>query len=376
MSQNLFEPRRPVKETAPAAETYRPTPPGQEPTWVRIYWNTLRAFLRRRLGMGSIASRPPEGDPGRSRRLLILVVASTALAAVAVVAVVFATAGKEGNGSARGNGSADEPGGQDGRPSPAVREDLARWATEHIGTGQVIACDAAVCGALGAAGFPDTSLVRIKESAGELQSADVVALTTTLRARLGTAVDEITAPRPFAAFGRGAGAAELYAVAHEGRAAYAGRTAADLAERRDAGQALLANESLTFSGPALALLSEGLVDMRVCTLLAALGGEHTLGISSFGDAAPGAADTVARAGLEIETVDSVGAAGDAEPATALRALIAAQRPPYLPLDTAVRPSAGGRSAILTVRYAQPAALDTTSAESDRASQDDQTAPTS
>lgn len=375
MSQNLFEPRRPVKETAPAAETYRPTPPGQEPTWVRIYWNTLRAFLRRRLGMGSIASRPPEGGPGRSRRprILALIVAGAALA---TVAVVLATAGGEDNNSPRGSGSADGPGGPDGSASPAVREDLARWATEHIGTGQVIACDAAVCGSLAAAGFPDTSLVRIKESAGELQSADVVALTTTLRARLGTAVDEITAPRPFAAFGPGAGAAELYAVAHEGRAAYASRAAADLAERREAGEALLANESLTFSGPARALLSEGLVDMRACTLLAALGGEHTLGISSFGDAAPGAENTVARAGLEIETVDSVGAAGDAEPAIALRALIAAQRPPYLPLDTAVRPSAGGRSAILTVRYAQPAALDTTSAESDGASQDDQTAPTS
>ncbi|WP_381795723.1 hypothetical protein [Streptomyces niveus] len=374
MSQNLFEPRRPVKDAAPPPETYRPTPPGQEPTWARIYWNTLRAFLRRRFGMGSIAPRPHQDGPGRSRRPLVLAIVVAGVA-LGTVAVLLAVTRSDGNSTAGQNSSAEVPGEPSGGASPAVREELARWAREHIGTGQVIACDTAVCGSLTAAGFPDSSLVRVKESADELQSADVVVLTTTLRTRLGTAVDQVTAPRPFAVFGGAAGGG-LFAVAHEGRPAYAARAGAELAERRDAGAALLANESLTFSGPARALLRAGLVDMRVCALLAALGGEHTLGISSFGDAAPGAADAVARAGLEIETVDSVGAAGDAGPATDLRALIAAQRPPYLPLDTVVRPSEGGRSAVLTVRYSQPAALDPAVAEPDRASQDDQAAHTS
>lgn len=239
-------------------------------------------------------------------------------------------------------------------PSSGVRAETARWVIRNVGPGHVVACDAAMCGSLAALGFPASSTVWVKDSALELQSADVAVLTSTLRTRLGPAVGALTAAQPLAAFGSGTQTVTIQPVAHAGRAAYERAMAADLADRGLAGRALAANSRITFAAAARVPLERGLVDMRICALLATLSSGHTLTVESFGPAAPGAGTGVPRNGVEISTIDTVSAVGTAEPATALRALVAAQQPPYRPLRTETRAAQTGSPAVLTLLYSQPA----------------------
>lgn len=390
MPQNFFEPRTPVRrvpgrglvpepvrepEPVPAPE---PAPVPDEPSWARIYWNTLRSFLRRRLGMAPRAPRARhDGDSTRhdgdgtrakpARRPLLLAVAVLVAAVLALTAVLLTNRSGTGTGAdADGVHRADRPGSLAGpaasgpsapaqdAPSPQVRDETAAWVAAHVGPGQVVACDAAVCGALAALDFPASSTVLVQGSAQQVQSADVAVVTATLRSRLGAVLDEVTAAQPLATFGAGAQRVTVQTVAHAGRAAYARATTADLADRRAAGKALLANKRLTFAPGARTLLAAGRVDIRVCALLATLSGSHALTVTSFGTAAPGAGPGVPLSGLDLSTVDKTPATGAGAPAAAVRALIAAQQAPYRPLATATAPGAAGAPAVLTVLYAQPA----------------------
>lgn len=344
MSQNLFEPRRPAER-----EPVQPAvPPRDEPSWARIYWNTLRSFVRRNFGRGQ----------RRWPYVAAAVVVVAALVTGSVLLVDGKTAKDHSQNSADAAAdSADAKDGPGSGPSPEVRIEAARWIATHVGAGQVVACDAAVCGSLAAVGFPVASTIRVGDSAEDLQSADVAAVTSTLRRRLGAGIDNVIAPDALAVFGTGDRATALYPVAHAGRAAYVVQAADEAAARRAAGKALLGNDRLTFTGPARQLLGAGRVDMRVCALLATLGGQHTVTVASFGPAAPGAAVGVPRSELEISTVDRVSAAGHATAAVALRALVTAQRAPFLPLDTSVRAANGGDPEVLSLRYSQPAPLD-------------------
>lgn len=383
MPQNFFEPRTPVKRRQASAfeprassprtgdgqapEPARPEepsgpppsgqptsgPPPREPSWLRIYWNTLRSFTRRRLGLGP---RPPREDDGpRSRRPLLIAVAVTVAVALLAVAVVLTKSGGGSDPSAAPATPTATP--ADGEPSPQVRNAVAAWVATHVGPGQVVACDAAVCGALAARDFPASSTVWVRDSVQELQSADVAVLTSTLRARLGAAVDEVTAAEPLAAFGAGTQRVTIRAVAHAGRAAYASAATADLADRRFAGTALLKNKRLTLAASARTLLAAGQVDIRLCALLATLSSGHTLTVASFGAPSPGAGAGVPRTAMDLLTVDKAAATGTTGPAGALRALIAAQQAPYRPLSVTVRPAEAPAPAVLTVLFSQPAPVD-------------------
>lgn len=249
------------------------------------------------------------------------------------------------------------PGLADTGPSSEVRGETARWIIQNVGAGQVVACDAAMCGSLASLGFPAASTVWVKNSALELQSADIAVLTPTLRARLGSTAAAVTAAEPLAAFGSGSQVVTIQTVAHAGRASYDRAMAADLANRRFAGQALAANSHLTFTAAARTPLEQGLVDMRICALLATLSSGQTLTVESFGTPAPGAGAGIPRNAVEISTIDTVSAVGGAEPATALRALIAAQQAPYRPLKTVSRAAVAGSPAMLSLLYSQPPPVD-------------------
>ena len=388
MPQNFFEPRSPVNRVPPAGMAPGLEPPRRladstdqdqrteaasadpapsetvwtgrgEPSWMRVYWNTLRSFIRRRVGLGPKPSRipgqriPDERIPDRQVRrrsgpiVLAAAVIVVALAATAVLADVGTHHRPESVG--RRAAAAD--------PAAAVRTAAARWIVQNIGAGHVVACDAAVCGALTALGFPASSLTWVQSSVQGFQSADVAVLTTTLAARFGATLTPLTAPEPLAVFGTGNQTITITAVAHAGRAAYAQQMAADLSARKLAGAALLANHRISFAPQARILLARGLVDLRVCALLAFASSGHTLTVPSFGPAVPGAGPDIPYSSLEITAVDQQPATGGSAAAAALRALVAAQRAPYLPLTTSPLPGSAGTAAALLLRYAQPAPVD-------------------
>lgn len=382
MPQNFFEPRTPVRRTRPPGvvagverarsegesarvpkEKVEPVvgagPPGDEPSWVRIYWNTLRSFVRRRLGLGPLGPRGGEAGRPAHRRAVVVVVVGLALVAGLIAVAVAVTGGGTGTDARR-----TQPRTGDRRnvpvvesASPEVRGQVVTWVVGHVGPGQVVACDAAVCGALASAGFPASSLVALQDSAQDVQSADVAVLTATVRSRLGAGVDALTAAEPLAVFGTGGQAVSVRAVAHAGRAAYGRAVTADRGDRAAAGKALLANKRLVFRAGSDALLAHGQVDLRICALLAALGGSgHTVTVDSFGPPSPGAGLDMPRTALFITAVDRAPATGNSQSAVAVRQLIAAQQAPYKPLTTLTRPARAASPAALSVLYAQPSPL--------------------
>ncbi|MFC1415731.1 hypothetical protein [Streptacidiphilus cavernicola] len=380
MPQNLFEPRRPVTRDRvagisagpppPTVDVTVPQPPGApEPSWLRVYWNTLRSFVRRRLGLGPMTPRTGRRGGSSGRAALVALAVTIVLGLVGAGIVLSGGTGggsvagrtAAGSGPAPGAGTATAGSGAadtapSGVPSPAVRTQVAQWVIADVGPGQLVACDAALCATLSSLGFPTASLVPVDDSAQALQGADVALVTGTLRNRLGAGLTALTATQPLAEFGSGAQAVIVQAVAHMGRAAYDRQLAADLTARRQAGKALLANSHLVFAPTARLVIGQGLVDLRVCAVLAALSSGHTLTVSSFGPAVPGAGPSVPRGGLELGTVDHRPATGDSAGARAVRTLLAAQQPPYRALRTGTAPAADGAPAGLLLTYAQPAPI--------------------
>ncbi|MFJ4409592.1 hypothetical protein [Streptomyces sp. NPDC088910] len=436
MSQNFFEPRTPVRRPRPpgpalglppglvpglepAAREGKaagpsggggPSGPGEpprpggpdEPSWLRIYWNTLRSFVRRHLGLRPKAPAAPGEQAARRHRGRALAVTVLVLAVVSAAAVVVLRdrggsgtgSGTEGSdrptaavdpnasasGSSSGSSSASSSASVSPSTPPPIRDAVATWVAGHIGPTHVVACDVAVCAALVSHGFPAGSTLTVTSSPQQLLGADVAVVTGPLRAMAGDALRDLTGPQPLAVFGGGEGdgagagdeagdgpgsgsgtdaaadaqRAEVLPIAHAGRTAYERVAAADRAERRFSGAALAANQRITFQGGTRALLTSGHVDLRVCALLAVLSSGHTLTVASFDAPAPGAGADVPRGGVAISRVDGVPATGSGPQAAALRALVDAQQPPYRPLRTAARTGGAGTPAVLTVLYDQPA----------------------
>jgi hypothetical protein len=117
----------------------------------------------------------------------------------------------------------------------------------------------------------------------------------------------------------------------------------------------LANPHLTMDSTAQALLTNGLVDTRVCALLALLAGSHTVTLAGFTPIASGAGPDVPSAGVAIESIDGKAATGSSASATGLLSTIQAQQDPYLPMTTTAG-DLGGHRALLVV-YSQPGPLD-------------------
>jgi hypothetical protein len=238
----------------------------------------------------------------------------------------------------------------------AAETTAATWIVAAVGPSKVVACDVSVCALLQERGFPSSSLVTVRLGLSDIEQADAVVLTPVLRAQLGSSVNAIISTEPLAVFGTGADRVEVAAVALAGPSTYAQNLTADRASRRSAGAALLGNTRLTVTGPARAMLADGLVDARICALLALLAGSHSIVVAGFTPIPPGAGPDVPSAGVLIESVDGQSTAGPSGAANRqlLLTLIAAQEDPYLPLSAA--PGALNGTSGLAIVYAQPGPL--------------------
>jgi hypothetical protein len=270
------------------------------------------------------------------------------LAFGAGVATVVGTRGHSGAA-----GQSDPTASAAAAPVPSPTPDTLRavaWVDSTVGPTHVVACDMSVCALLHSDGFPTSSLV-VASSLTGVEQADTVILTSTLRAQLGTAASTIVAPQPLAVFGSGAGRVEVAAVALNGPAAYTQSITSDRAGRRVAGNALLSNTHLIVDASARSLLAAGLVDTRVCALLALLAGSHTVTLAGFVPIAPGAGPDVPSSGVVIETIDGQPATGSSTAAAWLLSTIQTQQDPY----RAVSAAPGSLNGIpgLRVLYSQP-----------------------
>jgi|HubBroStandDraft_1064217.scaffolds.fasta_scaffold02893_6 hypothetical protein len=178
-------------------------------------------------------------------------------------------------------------------PSPAtVRAQAAAWVAEQVSTDVTVSCDAVMCAALQAHGFPVSKLVVLGPTSPDPVSSVLVVETATVRELFGSSLAVAWAPAVLASFGSGAGAITVRVVAPDGPAAYQTALHADLANRKTSGAALLHDSQVAVSATARRQLLAGDVDLRLLLALASVAGHEPVDIVRFGNLGPGASPGV------------------------------------------------------------------------------------
>lgn len=174
----------------------------------------------------------------------------------------------------------------------AVRAQAAAWVAGQVSPDVTVSCDAVMCAALKAHGFPAGNLVMLGPTSPDPVPSDVVVETSAVRALFGNSLAIAWAPAVLASFGSGTGVITVRVVAPHDAAAYQASLEADLADRKRSGTALLNHSRITVSATARSQLAAGQVDSRLLLALASLAGHQPIDIARFENPGPGASPGV------------------------------------------------------------------------------------
>ena len=310
-----------------------------------------------RVGGGAAVERDRAG--GRKRMGLVAAAAALSVFVGGAGAATIFHAGSRGGQVRAAAASVPATAAATASALPTLQTSaMVSWVLSSVGSSEIVACDVSVCALLRARGMPASSLVTV-QSAADVERADVVIVTPVLRSRFGSAaISALVSADPLAVYGSAGMRVEADAVALTGGPAYAAELAADRADRRAAGSALLRNTRVRFTqqggAQARALLSAGLVDTRVCTLLATLASAHVLVLAGFTALAPGAGPDVPSSGVLISVVDGTPVAVGSASVEMLTAEVDAQQSPYRALAAEV--TGYGGSSVLQIAFSQPEPL--------------------
>jgi hypothetical protein len=174
----------------------------------------------------------------------------------------------------------------------AVRAQAAAWVAEQVSPEVTVSCDAVMCAALRADGFPASKLVVLGPATPDPVPSVLVVETATVRELFGSSLAIAWAPAVLASFGSGTNAITVRAVAPHGAAAYQAALNAGLASRQTSGASLLDDSRITVSATARSQLLAGQVDSRLLRALASLAQHEQIDIVRFGNLGPGASPGV------------------------------------------------------------------------------------
>ena len=173
-----------------------------------------------------------------------------------------------------------------------VRAQAAAWVAGQVSPDVTVSCDAVMCAALKAHGFPAGNLVMLGPTSPDPVPSNLVVETSAVRALFGNSLGIAWAPAVLASFGSGTGVITVRVVAPHDAAAYQASLEADLADRKRSGTALLNNSRITVSATARSQLAAGQVDSRLLLALASLAGHQPIDIVRFENPGPGASPGV------------------------------------------------------------------------------------
>jgi hypothetical protein len=174
----------------------------------------------------------------------------------------------------------------------AVRAQAAAWVAGQVSPDVTVSCDAVMCAALKADGFPAGKLVMLGPASPDPVPSDLVVETSAVRALFGDSLAIAWAPAILASFGSGTSVITVRVVAPHDAAAYQASLEADLADRKRSGTALLNHSRITASVTARSQLAAGQVDSRLLLALASLAGHQPIDIVRFENPGPGASPGV------------------------------------------------------------------------------------
>ena len=236
----------------------------------------------------------------------------------------------------------------------AIRAQAAAWVAGQVSPDVTVSCDAVMCAALTAHGFPAGQLVVLGPTSPDPVPSALVVETAAIRELFGSSLAAAWAPAVLASFGSGPGAITVRVVAPHGAAAYRTSLNADLADREKSGAALLNDSPITVSATARSQLLAGQVDSRLLVALAWLGRHHPIDIVRFGNLGPGASPGVPLRFADLAQSDP---AAHMAPAAYVRAVWAVLSEPGAPVipARAISGTAQGQ-ALLRVEFNAPSPL--------------------
>jgi hypothetical protein len=180
-----------------------------------------------------------------------------------------------------------------------------------------------------AARFPAGDLLTLGPSATDPMGSQIVADDTVLRNQLGSKLPDVYAPVILARFGTGTTQVEVRVEAADGARAYQLAQGADQLARQQAGRQLLASHGLHPSAAARQAIAAGQVDSRLLvTLVALLGQQYPVYVSSFGDLGPGATPGVPLRSMRIDALVRRGHHAPSRYLQEVLRFLASQQPPY------------------------------------------------
>jgi hypothetical protein len=344
------------RAAGPQARARAPQARARVPSWGPVLATTVRLWAARRW--------PRLRRSRRAWLVAICVLAAVAVAVITVVQLTGTSSGQAARGTASGRaGQSPSARAGAGRPSgaaaartqaaaaraqaAAVRAQVASWVAGQVGGDETIACDPAMCTALGAHGVTPSRLLSLPPSASGAPDADIVVGSPSAHAWLSA-----DAPTLLASVGSGASLIEVRAASPGGDAAYQAALRSDLADRRSAGAQLMHSRRLEISAQGAGQLAAGQVDTRLMVTLAVLASQHPWRVIAFGAASPGVPLTEAPYRQVIIAAD--GGGGTAGLAAAL-AFLRAQYGPYQPAQVTTVRLAGGQPG-LRIDFAAPSPL--------------------
>jgi hypothetical protein len=238
----------------------------------------------------------------------------------------------------------------------AVRAQAAAWVAGQVSPDVTVSCDAVMCAALRADGFPAGKLVRLGPASPDPVPSALVVETSTARALFGSSLAQEWAPTVLASFGSGTGVITVRVVAPHGAAAYQTSLNAGLADRKRSGAALLNHSGVTVSVTARSQLLAGQVDSRLLRALTSLAGHQPIDIVRFENPGPGAGPGVPFRFADLAESVPVAHMGTTAYARAAWAVLSSADPATRPARALSGTLEG--QAVLQIQFTAPSPLDT------------------
>lgn len=328
----------PEPPPAPAAPPARRDPPAlpavrdTAPPWSQVIVTTIQLWVDRKVHRGRGSRRP--------RRWAGAFALAVVLVAVWALTIVLAQHRSAPGGGPAASGSRGHAHTTRANQGPRLgtaalaaaarnRQQAAAWITAQVSHAAIVSCDPVMCQALMAARFPAGDLLTLGPSATDPMGSQIVADDTVLRNQLGGKLTEVYAPVVLASFGTGATQVEVRLEAPDGARAYLLAERADQLARRQSGHELLSSPGLHVTGAARQAIAAGQVDSRLLvTLVALLGQQYPVYVSSFGDLGPGATPGVPLRSMRIDALVRHGSHTSSRYLHSVLHFLASQQPPY------------------------------------------------
>jgi predicted pyridoxine 5'-phosphate oxidase superfamily flavin-nucleotide-binding protein len=240
------------------------------------------------------------------------------------------------------------------RAEAASRRLAATWVTHEVGHADVVACDAQMCAALKADGFPSRSLVVLGQASTYPLKSAVVVVTQAIRDLFGSSFTSNYAPAVLAAFGSADASITVRVIAPEGAAAYQAQFGTDLKARKSAGSALVQTPGITVSAEAKKQLLAGQPDARLLLAIASVASPQPVDILGFGNIGPGADPAIPLRFADLAESDPAAGKAGRDYVRALRAVLGAVPAQYRPTIATVHLPDG--QTVLRIEFTAPTPL--------------------